>query len=125
MFTRAAERGPLLNAGAACYARFASWSYLSESLARACAGCEADRAALTAVPAAATASPAPSLPTVSAFTSGAADPRVVITEGGATVWAAGAFVPGTPGVSAGAVGPDGASVVFAVGSGTYEFKVVR
>jgi hypothetical protein len=44
-----------------------------------------------------------------------------VTEGGATVWAAGAFVPGVPGVAAGAASADGAQVVFSVGSGSYAF----
>jgi len=46
-----------------------------------------------------------------------------ITEGAATVWAAGAFVAGTPGVFAGAATPDGRAVAFDVGSGTFAFAV--
>ena len=46
-----------------------------------------------------------------------------VTEGGAKVWAAGAFVPGTPGVSAGAASADGLNVVLTVGSGSYSFSV--
>ncbi len=48
-----------------------------------------------------------------------------VTEGGATVWAAGAFVPGVPGVSAGAASADGSEVVFSVGSGVYDFAATE
>ena len=48
-----------------------------------------------------------------------------ITEGGAKVWAAGAFVPGTAGVSAGAASADGKSVVFTVASGSFSFVVYQ
>ena len=50
---------------------------------------------------------------------------VAITEGGAKVWAAGAFVPGTAGVTAGAASADGKAVVFTVASGTYSFIVYQ
>ena len=51
-----------------------------------------------------------------------ASPAVAtITEGGVTVWAAGAFVPGVPGLTSAAAGADGKSVVFAAGSGSYAF----
>jgi alpha-L-rhamnosidase len=46
----------------------------------------------------------------------------LIQEGGATVWAAGRFVPGVPGVASGAAGADGQSVEFDVGSGVYAFS---
>lgn len=46
-----------------------------------------------------------------------------VTESGVTVWASNAFVPGDAGVSSGAAGSDGVSVVFAVGSGAYTFVV--
>jgi alpha-L-rhamnosidase len=45
----------------------------------------------------------------------------VIAEGYTTVWAEGQFVPGVPGVSNGAVGKDGESVEFTVGSGIFSF----
>ena len=48
---------------------------------------------------------------------------VVITEGGAPVWRAGAFVRGVPGVTGGAAAADGTAVVFALGSGAYAFEV--
>lgn len=53
---------------------------------------------------------------------------VVIREGPAggaqsVVWNKGAFTPGTAGVNAGAVGADGQSVVFTLGSGNYNFVV--
>jgi hypothetical protein len=48
-----------------------------------------------------------------------------ITEGSATVWTAGAFVPGTPGISAGVASAAGDSVTFAVGSGVYKFLAVE
>ena len=47
--------------------------------------------------------------------------HAVIAEGGATVWAAGQFVPGVPGVVSGVAGADGESVEFAVGSGAFLF----
>ena len=46
----------------------------------------------------------------------------VIAEGGTTVWAAGQFVPGVPGVASGVAGADGESVEFAVGSGVFAFS---
>ena len=55
-------------------------------------------------------------------TLGAAD-SVVIAEGASTVWAGGAFVPGTPGVISGAPAANGLAVTFAVGSGSYAFAV--
>jgi hypothetical protein len=45
----------------------------------------------------------------------------VIREGSAVVWQAGAFVPGTPGVSGAAA--SGGVVEFSVGSGAYNFVV--
>ena len=48
-----------------------------------------------------------------------------ITEGGVKVWAAGAFVPGVAGVTAGAASADGKSVVFTVASGAYSFIVYQ
>lgn len=66
--------------------------------------------------------PVGSTATVAVPTLGAAASST-ITEGAATVWTGGAFVPGTPGVTAGAAGADGTSVVFAVGSGSYNFVV--
>jgi hypothetical protein len=49
-----------------------------------------------------------------------------ITEGGAAVWKAGAFVPGTPGITAAAADPSGANaVVFTVGSGSYSFETLQ
>lgn len=51
---------------------------------------------------------------------------VTITEGGATVWKAGAFVPGTPGVTGATADPTGANaVVFSVGSGAYAFAALE
>jgi alpha-L-rhamnosidase len=46
-----------------------------------------------------------------------------ITEGTATVWEQGAFVPGTAGITGAVAGPGGDTVVFSVGSGTYSFAV--
>ena len=48
-------------------------------------------------------------------------PTLTIIEGGASVWANGAFVPGVAGVTAGAASADGMSVVFQCGGGTYKF----
>lgn len=49
-----------------------------------------------------------------------------ITEGGAAVWKAGAFVPGTPGVTGAVVDPSGANaVIFSVGSGVYDFATLQ
>jgi len=45
-----------------------------------------------------------------------------VEEGGARVWAAGAFVPGVPGVSAAAAVGD--AIEFSVGSGAYDFVVM-
>jgi hypothetical protein len=47
--------------------------------------------------------------------------HAVIAEGGTTVWAAGQFVPGVPGVASGDADADGESVEFAVGSGAFLF----
>lgn len=49
----------------------------------------------------------------------------VITEGGAKVWASGAFVPGTPGVlgAAPGVGAHNGTVAIAIGSGEYAFAI--
>ena len=58
-----------------------------------------------------------------ATAAGGAAATATITEGAATVWAAGAFVAGTPGVFAGAATPDGRAVAFDVGSGTFAFAV--
>ena len=44
---------------------------------------------------------------------------LVVIEGGKTVWAAGAFVPGVPGITAASVSAQG--VAFTVGSGKYAF----
>ena len=60
---------------------------------------------------------------VSVPTLGAAA-TATITEGGNSVWAGNAFVPGTPGISAGSAAASGVAVDFAVGSGTYAFAVV-
>ncbi len=46
-----------------------------------------------------------------------------VAEGGRPVWAGGKFVPGVPGVSAGALAPDGTYIEFEVGSGAYAFEV--
>jgi hypothetical protein len=54
-------------------------------------------------------------------TRGSSAATAIISEGGAVVWRAGAFVPGTPGI-AGAVAA-GDSVEFNVGSGVYSFTV--
>jgi hypothetical protein len=55
--------------------------------------------------------------------------KVVIVDaarGGAAVWAAGAFVPGAPGVFAGrACGAGGLRVCLDVGSGSFEFVVTQ
>ena len=51
-----------------------------------------------------------------------ASAAVTITEGGAAVWRAGAFVPGVAGISGGAAVADG--IAFAVGSGAYSFAVL-
>ena len=48
----------------------------------------------------------------------------VVTEGGARVWAAGAFVPGVPGVPGGQLSADGSAAVFTVGSGSYAFEAL-
>ena len=48
-----------------------------------------------------------------------------ITEGGAKVWTAGAFVPGTAGVMAGAASADGLNVELTVVSGSYSFIVYQ
>jgi hypothetical protein len=48
-----------------------------------------------------------------------------INEGAAAVWRAGAFVPGTPGITAAAATADGSAVAFAVGSGSYIFTVIE
>ncbi len=40
---------------------------------------------------------------------------------GTTVWASGAFVPGTEGVTAGR--PFGSSILLEIGSGSYDFRV--
>jgi len=48
---------------------------------------------------------------------------VVIREGAAVVWSGGAFVPGTPGVTAGAPAAGGKAVAFTVGGGSYSFVV--
>jgi hypothetical protein len=50
---------------------------------------------------------------------------VTVYEGGAAVWAAGAFVPGVPGVAGAAAAAAGDAVVFSVGSGTYTFVVTE
>lgn len=50
---------------------------------------------------------------------------VAVLEGTTVVWAHGAFVPGSvPGVTGATAGPDGTSVVFSVGSGTYSFQAL-
>jgi hypothetical protein len=54
---------------------------------------------------------------------GIAPASIVVTEGGQTVWAAGAFVPGVAGISGAAVTADG--IQFDCGSGTYSFQVVK
>eukprot|EP00663_Eupelagonemidae_sp_cell21sb_P005947 gene5947-5767_t len=43
----------------------------------------------------------------------------IVTEGGAVVWKAGSFVPGVGGVTRAHAGKNGPTVVFAVGSGSY------
>jgi alpha-L-rhamnosidase len=48
-----------------------------------------------------------------------------VTDGAARVWSAGAFVPGTPGVMAGAASADGLSVELTVASGAYDFSVYQ
>ncbi len=48
----------------------------------------------------------------------------VVTEGGVRVWAAGAFVPGVPGVTGGQLSADGSEVILAVGSGSYAFEAM-
>ena len=59
-------------------------------------------------------------------TLGLAPSAATITEGGAIVWKAGAFVPGTPGITAAVTDPSGANaVVFSVGSGAYEFVALQ
>ena len=52
--------------------------------------------------------------------------NATIVEGAAnsTVWTRAAFVPGTPGVTAGVASPDTVSVHFTVGSGSYVFTVL-
>ena len=70
----------------------------------------------TTVPVGATA--AVTVPTL-----GTSPATATISEGTSKVWSSGAFVPGVPGVRAAAVGDDGASVIFEVGSGTYDFVV--
>ena len=44
---------------------------------------------------------------------------LVITEGGATVWSGGVYVPGVPGIESASAGPQG--VAFEVRSGKYAF----
>lgn len=44
-----------------------------------------------------------------------------VEEGGRAVWAGGAFLPGTPGISAARAAADGSAVEFSVGSGHYSF----
>lgn len=53
----------------------------------------------------------------------AAAAKVVVAEGGRTVWQSNAYVPGVAGIASGAAGADGESVVFSVGSGQYHFAV--
>ena len=48
-----------------------------------------------------------------------------VFEGNKTVWTAGAFVAGDAGVAGAQAAADGASVVFAVGSGSYAFQVYQ
>ena len=55
--------------------------------------------------------------TIAVPTGGPPTASTTIVEGATTVWANGAFVPGTPGVTAGVATPTG--VVFTVGSGSY------
>jgi hypothetical protein len=47
----------------------------------------------------------------------------VIREGGVVVWSKGTLVPGTAGINAGVAGADGHSVLFSVGSGSFDFAV--
>ncbi len=47
--------------------------------------------------------------------------EALVEEGGEPVWRGGAFVPGVPGVAAGAASADGESVVLTVGSGVFSF----
>ena len=57
-------------------------------------------------------------------TLGAGAANAVIYEGNATVWAAGAFVPGTPGVTGAEAAPGGNDVLLHTQSGRYAFKIV-
>jgi len=50
-------------------------------------------------------------------------PNPTIEEGGLTVWASGAYVPGVPGIVGAALQDD--AVVFTVGSGSYKFEVLK
>lgn len=49
---------------------------------------------------------------------------ITVTEGGATVYTNGAFVPGTPGVTAAYLVANASSVAVEVGSGTYNFAIL-
>jgi len=50
---------------------------------------------------------------------------VNITESNRTVWAAGAYIGGAPGITAAAIDAAGTAVVFEAGSGAYDFRVLR
>ena len=57
-------------------------------------------------------------------TMGAGAAAATVYEGNSTVWAAGAYVPGTPGVTGAEASPDGKDVVVHTQSGRYAFKIL-
>ena len=68
--------------------------------------------------------PTNSVADVVVATLGAGAANAVVYEGNATVWAAGAFVPGTPGITGAEASPDGNDVIVHTQSGRYAFKIV-
>ena len=68
--------------------------------------------------------PTNSVADVVVATLGAGAANAVVYEGNATVWAAGAYVPGTPGITGAEATPDGKDVVVHTQSGRYAFKIV-
>ena len=57
-------------------------------------------------------------------TMGAGAAAATVYEGNSTGWAAGAYVPGTPGVTGAEASPDGKDVVVHTQSGRYAFKIL-